>query len=140
MRHKAKFYRYALCWLISVQMFFLSSCAGANDWAYSDLPKDYEIWRINTNEVALVKRISDTGADKVVPSYVSRIAWDENFILAQQQSDSDSTSQTISFYIVDVNSEDIYGPFSESEFNECAKQLPITIDESDWIVTSNLGP
>ena len=93
--------------LILAQVFLLSSCAGAGDWSYSDLPGDYEIWRINSKEIVLVKKISDTGANKVVKAYVSKVAWNDNFILAQQQSDSDSLTSTISFYIVDVATLDL---------------------------------
>jgi hypothetical protein len=130
---------YLIQLLIIIQVFFLSSCAGTGDWSYSNLPSDYEIWKLNPNEIALVNRVSDTSANEIVGSYVSEIAWNDNFILAQQQSDSNNSSLTTSFYIVDVNSEEVYGPLSEVEFHKLVKQMQIMLKDSDWILTSDLG-
>ena len=54
-----------------VQAIILSSCmrigtfGGAGDWTYADLPGSYEIWRINTYEIALVIRSGEYIADNV---------------------------------------------------------------------------
>ena len=31
-------------------MLTLTACAGAGDWKYEDLPGDYAVWRINSQE------------------------------------------------------------------------------------------
>ena len=35
-------------------MLTLTACAGAGDWKYEDLPGDYAVWRINSQEIPLV--------------------------------------------------------------------------------------
>ncbi len=130
---------FILLLFISLQIFVLSSC-GAGDWHYSGLPGDYEIWRINSKTITLVKRTSDTGANSVIPSYVSEVAWDENFILAQRQPTSDSYNASVSYYIVDVNSDEVHGPFTESEFHACAEDLQISLEDFEWSFVLSLKP
>ena len=138
--HKLCPFHYVILLFTLVQIFLLSSCAGTSDWSFSDLPGDYEIWRINSKEIVLVKKTDDVLGESVVDAYVSKVAWDDNFILAQQESNADNTSNTVSFYIVDVNSENIYGPLTEDEFNELAKQIQVEVNNMDWILTSDLAP
>ena len=54
-------------------MLTLTACAGAGDWKYEDLPGDYAVWRINSQEIPLVC-VDDDGltAEPVVEGYVGR--------------------------------------------------------------------
>ena len=57
-------------------MLTLTACAGAGDWKYEDLPGDYAVWRINSQEIPLVC-VDDDGltAEPVVEGYVYAVAW-----------------------------------------------------------------
>ena len=129
-----------------VQAIILSSCmhigtlGGAGDWTYADLPGSYEIWRMNTYEIALVMRSTEYTADNVVESYVSEIAWNSEYIFAKQKPESNSLDSEISFYIVDVDSTEVYGPLSQSEFDNLIDSMDITFAETDWINTEGLKP
>lgn len=129
--------RYFILLLIFAQAVILTSCVGpgVSDWAYTDLPGDYEIWQINPEQIALVKNIDGMTAYGSVPSYVVEVAWNEDFILAQRRS---GENQSISFYIIDVNSETVYGPLSEEEFSKYKEQFKIALSESDWVLTKDL--
>lgn len=129
-----------------VQAIILSSCmrigtfGGAGDWTYADLPGSYEIWRINTYEIALVIRSGEYIADNVVESYVSEIAWNSKCIFAKQRPEVNSLDLEISLYIVDVDSGEVHGPLSQSEFDDLIDSMDITLAEIDWINTESLKP
>ena len=129
-----------------VQAIILSSCmrigtfGGAGDWTYADLPGSYEIWRINTYEIALVIRSGEYIADNVVESYVSEIAWNSKYIFAKQRSEVNSLDLEISLYIVDVDSGEVHGPLSQSEFDDLIDSMDITLAETDWINTESIKP
>lgn len=86
-----------------------------------------------------MKKTDDALGESVIDAYVSKVAWEDDFILAQQESDPDSSTSTY-FYIVDVNAEEVHGPLSESEFSEVCSQMQITVKDSDWIATLDLKP
>ena len=69
-------------------MLTLTACAGAGDWKYEDLPGDYAVWRINSQEIPLVC-VDDDGltAEPVVEGYVYAVAWDESTIYVQQRAE-----------------------------------------------------
>lgn len=129
-----------------VQTIILSSCihidtfGGAGDWTYDGLPGSYEIWRINTHEIALVIRDGEYTSDNVVESYVSEIAWNSKYIFAKQKPEANSLDSEISFYIVDVDSAEVYGPLSQSEFDDLIDDMDITLAETDWIKSECLKP
>lgn len=129
-----------------VQAIILSSCmhigtfGGAGDWTYTDLPGSYEIWRINTYEIALVIRSGEYIADNVVESYVSEIAWNSKCIFAKQKPEVNSLDSEISLYIVDVDSGEVHGPLSQSELDDLIDSMDITLAETDWINTEALKP
>lgn len=133
--------RHFIVSLILGQILLLSACAGASDWSYSDLPGNYAVYQINTSDVALVKVSEDDTclADIIIESYVSEIAWTDNFILVQQ-TNPESSDHNVSFYVVDIDSDEVHGPLSELEFNDMIGQLKIEFDNSDWTSTSDLAP
>lgn len=138
--HKLSFSHCTALFLVLVQTFFLTSCAGAGDWSYTELPGCYEIWQINPDEIALVKRAGNYSADNVVESYVSEIAWNDNFILVKQTSNPDDSNPDMSYYIVDIESEEVHGPLSILEFNKLTDSMKISLVSTDWIQTSDLAP
>ena len=61
-------------------MLTLTACAGAGDWKYEDLPGDYAVWRINSQEIPLVC-VDDDGltAEPVVEGLGCKI-WDVEYV------------------------------------------------------------
>ena len=52
---------------IIVFALILCSCGGLQDWEYDLLPNNYEIWRINSEDIALVK---NDGSICVINRYI----------------------------------------------------------------------
>lgn len=133
--------RFLLCVLpILLAAGFLSSCAGAGDWAFTSLPGDYEIWRLNASEIALVERSGDNIADSVVKSYVSAVAWNEDYILARQKPERDSPEEESLCYLVTVASKTVEGPFSDAELQELLQERSIPLTSEDWVAVLQLKP
>ena len=84
-------------------MLTLTACAGAGDWKYEDLPGDYAVWRINSQEIPLVC-VDDDGltAEPVVEGYVYAAAWDESTIYVQQRAEKDKGD--MAYYAVALDS------------------------------------
>ena len=100
----------------------LTACAGAGDWKYEELPGDYAVWRINSQEIPLV-RVDEDGltAAPVVEGYVYAVAWDENTIYVQQRAAKDKGD--MAYYMVALDSGTVSGPYTEAEFAAaCAEQ------------------
>ena len=103
-------------------MLTLTACAGAGDWKYEDLPGDYAVWRINSQEIPLVC-VDDDGltAEPVVEGYVYAVAWDESTIYVQQRAEKDKGD--MAYYAVALDSGAVSGPYTETEFAAaCAEQ------------------
>lgn len=103
-------------------MLTLTACAGAGDWKYEDLPGDYAVWRINSQEIPLVC-VDDDGltAKPVVEGYVYAVAWDESTIYVQQRAEKDKGD--MAYYAVALDSGAVSGPYIETEFAAaCAEQ------------------
>lgn len=89
-------------------MLTLTACAGAGDWKYEDLPGDYAVWRINSQEIPLVC-VDDDGltAEPVVEGYVYAVAWDESTIYVQQRAEKDKGD--MAYYAVALDSGAVSG-------------------------------
>ena len=119
---------------------FLCSCAGAGDWAFTGLPGDYEIWRINASEIALVERTGDTIADSVVGPYVCAVAWNEDYILARQKPERDSPGEDSVCYLVAVSSGTVDGPYTDAELQSQLDRLHVSLTDEDWVDVLQLRP
>ena len=129
---------------------FLSACsepfrfgAAVSDWIFDDLPGGYEIWKINSRNIVLQKRFADERALKeIIGTYISRIAYDENYIFVQQVTISEDYREPIdlsapSFFIVSVSDDTIFGPASESDFSlQCDVIEPDK--DIEWVDTTDL--
>lgn len=111
----------------------LSACAGMQDWEFSGLPGNYEVWRINSQTISLVSRKSEHTADTVVASYVFQIAWNDDFILAKQKPTKDKPDSEARFYIVETADKTVTGPLEEAEFQDMLEEREIPLDDADWV-------
>ena len=118
----------------------LCSCAGAGDWAFTGLPGNYEIWRLNASEIALVERTGDNIADSVVGPYVCAVAWNEDYILARQKPERNSPEEESVCYLVTVSSGTVDGPYTEAELQIQLDRLHIPLTGGDWVDVLQLRP
>ncbi len=128
-----------LCGLL-FQLFLLwmmtHGLGGSGDWAYTDLPGEYEIWRINSEDVSLIKKTSDNGGDYIVGPYIAAFCKDQRYIgLQRTEGPAGDTQEDAApeYYIVDSADGAVYGPFSSGEY--AAKCETLGFRPDDWIRT-----
>lgn len=138
---KKDFLKTAVVLLVSLVLAMcLSACAGTQDWVFTDLPGSYEIWRINSQTISLVRRNSEHGGEVVVDSYVCEIAWTDAYLFAQKKDTKETSDSEMCFYIVQVEGNQVTGPLSEEEFEAQLEQLEMVHDDLDWIGALDLTP
>ena len=141
-RKPARFHRSLILLLLLLSTVFLSSClAGSADWIYSDLPGGYELWRLNSEAIEVVKPSVPGLGSSVVDSYVSYIAWDSDVIFAQREHAPRRRPESVStYYVIEVNTGTVHSKLSEEEFFELAAQWGYTPDTIEWVRTTTLKP
>lgn len=103
--------------LISI---YLSGCngqyfgPGMADFAYN-LPGNCILYHAGETHIA-----KDHGTTTVIDSEVTGIAWDDNFILAEQLKNKNKN-----YWIIDVKAEKKYGPLTENDFKSKKKELKV---------------
>jgi len=114
----------------------LTGCAGLADYSI-DLPGNYSVVRTSAHQVTLAPKISDThwGAD-VIPTKVTEVAWDDDYILVKQlglMDDPDSSNgyqipnnDDEHFWILEFKSGKVFGPLDEDEFIEKKNEFGIS--------------
>ena len=113
----------------------LSACAGLGDWSFKGLPGDYEVWRFSAHVIKVVKLADESGtvANAVVGSFVSDIWWKDDYILAKQKPEDTDPESSASYYIVEVSTDEVLGPYSKEEFDARISDLGIPFSQEDWI-------
>lgn len=122
----------------------LGSC-GLSDWSYELLPGDYQICRVNSRCIVLVRPYESVGNEIIVDEYIWAFCYDDTFIGIQRlpvesealeaQVDIRSLDTfNMEYYLVDATNNTVYGPYSLQEYEE---QVALLTDGSlcDWIDT-----
>ncbi len=123
---------YIICTLLLLT-FILSGCfgPGMNDYTYT-LVKDYQLSHSSSNDIVIFKNDDNVGIETVVHAKVTKVAWDDNFILAEQISLIEKTMELdktrINYWIIDVDTEELYGPLTKEELE--LKRSELQIDSS----------
>lgn len=114
----------------------LTGCAGLADYSV-DLPGNYSVVRTSAHQVILAHKISDThwGPD-VIPTKVTEVTWDDNYILVKQlglMDDPDSSNgyqiankDDEHFWFLEIESGKVVGPLNKDEFIEKKQELGIS--------------
>ena len=112
-----------------------SGLAGQGDWEYRSLPGAYEIWRINSEDISLVKvdKEDDSHGHNVVGPYISAFWYDDRYIVVKQYPGRSEGSYDKFYYCIDAETDDVYGPLDESGFSFLKTKLGIRIEQ--WILT-----
>lgn len=120
----------------------LSSC-GVSDWIY-DLPNGYSIWRINVNDIALIKE-TDESSKNALDRYILEFCYNDAFVGIKRLSIDENVSyQDVNienldksnpdYYLVDTTSDFVLGPYTEEEYYIQIETLEID-DMCGWIKT-----
>lgn len=130
--------------LLLILPLMLAGCPGLSDWAYDKLPGKYAIWRINSQDIQLVKEDASSG-EPIVGRYIIAFCYDDRYIGVQrvpleQEYDEVVDIETIDtsnpeFYLVDTETDSIYGPWTYTEYSNGIINFGVT-GMCEWIYTS----
>lgn len=112
--------------ILFMGLLLLCGCGpGLSDWSYDLLPKDYEIWRVNSQNIVLGRR-SNSGLTHTVEPYILEFCSNDRWIGAKRLVLDDSvTAQTnvreldtsdAEFYLVDTETDTVHGPYTQKEY------------------------
>ena len=112
----------------------LTSCAGVSDWSYK-LPNNYEVWRINSNEI-IVKYAGDETVNAEIPSFVKEFAYDDRYVCTRNiKSIDENNIFSEEYYILDTEEQKLYGPYAtQAEFESVIEKMKISLVK--WYRTS----
>lgn len=116
----------------------LYGCAGMSDYDIS-LPGGYSLVRSSAHKVTINKRIDKSSwEESIIPAKVIGLGWNSDYVLAKQvglkrrnPENSEDTYEIpdenkISYWILEVNDDKVYGPLDEKEFEELKKEFNIS--------------
>ncbi len=129
--------------LSSMVILFTGCFGGVGDWAYC-LPNDYEIWRVNSENVVFGKIEGDLFEQKI-DRYVISFCHNDRYIglvripMDDIPYDKDIDIETMDrsnseYYLVDSENDIIYGPYTENEYAKQCNDFGVQ-DMCEWIET-----
>ena len=132
--------------LILVLMFSLAACPGLSDWIYENLPENYVIVHINSNDIILCRK-SGESYDTVINRYIESFCKNERYIglkripvdSLQPYGDFDikeADPTLVEYYLIDTQETLVYGPYSYEEYEQKIQSVGIN-QMGEWITTSN---
>lgn len=114
------------------------------DWTYDKLPNGYEIWRINSEDISLIKTDGDS-SDLRIDRYILEFCYNDSYIgikrlmidenLPYQEAHiEDMDASNPSYYLVDTVNDVVMGPYTAEEYEN--QIIALKIDTMcDWIKT-----
>lgn len=134
------------CLFLSILMtvMLLWGCAGLSDWSYDLLPKDYEIWRVNSQNIVLGRQ-SGGGLSHTVEPYILRFCSNNTFIAVQRlpleglelsagANVRELDESNREYYLVNTETDIVYGPYTEEEYIQQLTDLSVG-ELCGWIET-----
>jgi aspartate carbamoyltransferase catalytic subunit len=114
------------------------------DWTYDKLPNGYEIWRINSEDISLLKTDGDS-SDLRIDRYILEFCYNDSYIgikrlmidenLPYQEAHiEDMDPSNFSYYLVDTVNDVVMGPYTAEEYENQIEALKIDT-MCDWIKT-----
>ena len=128
--------------LIAILMLAFSQAF--QDWTYDKLPNGYEIWRINSEDISLLKTDGDS-SDLRIDRYILEFCYNDSYIgikrlmidenLPYQEAHiEDMDPSNFSYYLVDTVNDVVMGPYTAEEYENQIEALKIDT-MCDWIKT-----
>ena len=129
----------SLLFLCCIIVLFQTACAGLSDWSY-DMQNGYEIWRVNSRSIVCGKAETSYSITPVAGDYVSKFYYDSRYIYLQcvdvpEDLSEDINTDTPMYYIIDVLTDEVFGPMTKVEFEELINSTQIDAESISWINT-----
>lgn len=112
----------------------ISASCGLSDWMYP-LINEYEIWRINSNEI-IATYVGKERVEVGIPSFIKEFAYDERYVCTRNvESIQNNDIFNETYYMLDTEEKKLHGPFrTQDELKEKMDEYAITLDR--WYRTS----
>lgn len=131
------------CVFVSIVV-LLTGSSGLGDWAYEELPNNYEVWRINSQDIVVGKASDNDSFEVKIDRFVLEFSYNDRFIGVKQfplEQDYDIAidvkefdTSDLDYYIIDSITDTVYGPYSYYEYeNKCDELKVGTMRE--WMKT-----
>lgn len=115
---------------------------GMGDWTYDRLPNGYEIWRLNSRDIQLVK---DGGSTRILDRYILEFCYNDSYIGIKHISSDEMLSQgqagianmdtsNPEYYLIDTQIDAVFGPYTADDYQNQIAILQIQ-DLCGWIPT-----
>lgn len=124
-----------ILWILSC--FILSGCAGLADYDI-DLPGNYSLLRTSANQITIAPKTEIGWGPNVIPARVVAVWWNEQYIVAKQlhlkadqrgyeEPPQNPTDDDYSYWILEMDNNQVKGPLSVKELENESKKLGINI-------------
>ncbi|MDM5154994.1 DUF3997 domain-containing protein [Bacillus sp. DX1.1] len=132
MKHRLMFFKMSV-----ISLLLLTGCAGVSDYDV-DLPGDYSIVRSSAHNVTIAPKEGSGGwGSAVIPTKVTEVAWDKNYIIAKQvdlKQDPKNKNyhipnkQNYHYWILDIKTGKVTGPLDDESLKEKRTEFKISND------------
>lgn len=146
----------ALIFLLSTMLsgclsILLSLTGGAGDW-YFTLPNYYYVMHINNHDISVAKGEEDLiGGPTVLGPFVISFCYNQRYVGIEQlpipegtkdnteidQILEKSTAAEYRYYLIDTQTNEIYGPFLPEEYYQKCNEIGVN-DFCEWINTDSI--
>lgn len=107
---------------------------GNADYSY-DMVKNYAVYRPGNDQRYITIR-DGSSYESIINGYITKVGWNNQYIIAEE-------SET-NYWIIDVETDEVYGPFNKKEFNNQREILNVSEDikmkDPDYYRDKNKNP
>lgn len=100
---------------------------GNGDWKY-ELKNNYQIWRVNSNEIIIGKIEDDSTLTPSINDNVVKFKYNDNYVVVGCS--NDLKDNNLKYYIINLTTDEIIGPLNNNDLDK--ENINITMD---WIKT-----
>lgn len=100
---------------------------GNGDWKY-ELKNNYQIWRVNSNEIIIGKIEDDSTLTPSINDNVVKFKYNDNYVVVGCS--NDLKDNNLKYYIINLTTDEIIGPLNNTDLDK--ENINITMD---WIKT-----
>ncbi|KEK25953.1 DUF3997 domain-containing protein [Bacillus gaemokensis] len=114
-------------WITLFAIILLTGCSGNSNHSSYTINDEYELINTSGNAYEIFPKQDAIYATQYIPAKIVEIAWDDLYIIAKQieeKSDPNNPDAGITnkqnehYWIIDMNNNRRFGPYSEKQFQE----------------------
>ena len=124
-------------------LLLLTACPGQNDWEYDNLPGDYSITKLNSQDVSFCSK----DGQRLIDRYITAFCYNSQFIGLQRVPINTPYNELFDskiwddskpeYYLIDTATDAIYGPWSVDNYYKEIEKYGIS-EMCEWIATAPL--